>query len=407
MKALIVDDEKHVRDAIKLLVDWNSFGINTVLEAEDGESAMQIVAFEQPDLIFTDMMMPYRNGVELLKWLHSHSPNSKTIVISGHDDFEFVRSTVKLGGVDYILKPIDREQLEDAVNKAVTSLKETKQIQEQQFRKSMEINQFKPVFWDKMFSSLITDPLANPNINETVQMEFKLQHKLQKCSIAILSFDMIETSIREKFNSSMDLLFYALANICNEFLALNNRGFAFRYWNSESEILLLFWEQPDEIESIIHEIYEGIRNTMKARFDFGIGTAHFFPADLQLSYKEAKTALMQRDLLTRNRWIHRIRDKEYLIPTTLQLIDYEEQLRFAVRSGSETQIKAVIKDWIKDAKLLPHISMEQVELWRHEYNVLKARWLKHLFDGAIQEESHPLKTNDFIAPMDEEGRFSL
>lgn len=115
MKALIVDDEKHVRDAIRLLVDWDRYGIRTILEAPEGLTAIQLIEAEQPEIIFTNMLMPLMNGSELLEWIQEHAPHSKTIVISGHDDFGFVRHTIKYGGMDYILKPIDEAQLNEAV----------------------------------------------------------------------------------------------------------------------------------------------------------------------------------------------------------------------------------------------------------------------------------------------------
>ena len=74
---------------------------------------------EHPEIIMTDMMMPIMNGVKLLEWLHRHAPDAKTIVISGHDDFSLLRHTVKYGGTDYILKPIDPDQLNEALDKAI------------------------------------------------------------------------------------------------------------------------------------------------------------------------------------------------------------------------------------------------------------------------------------------------
>ncbi len=74
MKVLLVDDEKHVRDAIRLLVNWKQYGIETILEAQDGESAIEIVSSDHPEIIMTDMMMPIMNGVKLLEWLHTLCP---------------------------------------------------------------------------------------------------------------------------------------------------------------------------------------------------------------------------------------------------------------------------------------------------------------------------------------------
>ncbi len=144
MIAMIVDDEKHVRDAIKLLVPWTTFGIDTVLEAQDGAEAVEMLRQHRPQLVFTDMMMPLMNGMELMAWLSEHLPSAKTIVISGHDEFDLVRHAIKHGGVDYILKPIDAEQLVETTQKTVALIRKEQDERRQQQSLNMEMNQIKP-----------------------------------------------------------------------------------------------------------------------------------------------------------------------------------------------------------------------------------------------------------------------
>lgn len=104
MKVLIADDEKHVRDAIKMLADWDGHGVTGILEASDGQAAVELIAEESPQIVMTDMRMPRMDGTKLLEWIKDNRPDVKTIVISGYDDFELVRHTIRSGGLDYILK---------------------------------------------------------------------------------------------------------------------------------------------------------------------------------------------------------------------------------------------------------------------------------------------------------------
>ena len=94
MKAIIIDDEKHVREGLLLLAEWDQYGIHTILEAEDGEQAKKLIDEHRPEIIFTDMRMPKLDGISLLKWLHSSNIKSKTIVVSGYDDFEYMRNAI-------------------------------------------------------------------------------------------------------------------------------------------------------------------------------------------------------------------------------------------------------------------------------------------------------------------------
>lgn len=117
MKALIVDDESRVRKAIRLLVHWEEHGITDIQEADNGLKAIELIQQHRPNLVLLDMLMPLTNGLELMEWIHNHYPDTKFIVISGHDDFEFVRNTILYSGTDYILKPVDETAINAAVGK--------------------------------------------------------------------------------------------------------------------------------------------------------------------------------------------------------------------------------------------------------------------------------------------------
>lgn len=119
MKAIIIDDEKHVREGLLLLGEWEKHGIETILEAEDGNDAIKLISEHRPAIIFTDMRMPKRDGISLLKWIHSSELLSKTIVVSGYDDFDYMRNAITYKSFDYILKPIDPEILNETLDRAV------------------------------------------------------------------------------------------------------------------------------------------------------------------------------------------------------------------------------------------------------------------------------------------------
>ncbi len=124
MKAIIIDDEKHVREGLLLLAEWKRFGIDTIFEAKDGEEAMQLISKHQPEIIFTDMRMPKKDGISLLKWINKSGILSKTIVVSGYDDFEYMRNAIFYKSFDYILKPIEPDVLNETLEKAVNEWKE-------------------------------------------------------------------------------------------------------------------------------------------------------------------------------------------------------------------------------------------------------------------------------------------
>ncbi|CAM4056145.1 response regulator [Paenibacillus alkaliterrae] len=296
MKALIVDDERHVREAIHLLVDWESHGIREIREATDGETAINVIRAWKPEIIFTDMMMPGMDGCELLTWIQEHAPNSKTIVISGHDDFRLVRHTMNAGGLDYILKPIDADQLEEAVKQAVALWTEEDFTRNEQQSRNIEVNLLKPIYWEKMFTDLLQHPNAEGKLLSDIRREFPELATASVCSCSVISLHALDERIQTKYNNHRDLLFFSLTNICNEFLRNPCTGLAFRYWATEEEIVLLHWSGLDGLEERVYAINQAFQDTLGARFDIGIGTARPFPREVQYTYKEAKTALQQRNL---------------------------------------------------------------------------------------------------------------
>ncbi|MGG1551969.1 MULTISPECIES: response regulator [Paenibacillus] len=410
MKVLLVDDEKHVRDAIRLLVKWQQYGIDTILEAKDGEEAIQLVQQEQPEIIMTDMMMPVMNGVKLLEWLHANAPTAKTIVISGHDDFSLLRHTLKYGGMDYILKPIDPSQLNEALEKAITAWLKEEEQRHVSRELNIEVNSIKPMYWDKLLSSILAEPAAYEAAAEQLEKELRLPRGVQTCRVAILSLDTMERSVKNKFAQNLDLLIFSLINICNEFLTKNRRGFSFRHWNSQHEIVLLVWSELAELEDLLAAINEGMRAALHTRVDFGLGHVHPFPAGFQSAYQEARSALRQRNLKSKETWIHRFTPASKAAPQALAFNQFETGMQLAVQSGNIDQIGEAIQHFIDAVKDSDVVTPEQLDMWWSEYRVMLRRWAPQLVPAAREAELKELLLDDqasMIIPLDERGMLSL
>lgn len=412
MKALIVDDEQHVRDAIRLLIDWNEFGIGTLLEADNVASAMACVEREEPEIVFTDMLMPGPNGIRLLEWLAERYPRTKTVVISGHDDFEFVRNTVKFGGIDYILKPIVEEELRAAAAKAVDSRKREDLALQTSRERSIEVNQLKPVYWDKMFSNLAGDPSYYETIQSSLQREFGLTADTRECRVAVLSIAALDRVVRDKFASSPDLLFFTLSNICNELLREAAAGYAFRFWNSDSEIVLLLWRRLADAEALLGRINAGLFAALRGRAAFGLGSVRPFPGGVTESLREAQRALKRRNLLVRGGSVFAYSAAAAESPApTLRLDEYEAGIRLAVRSGREERIRHAVSGLFAAIRGLSSISEEQLELWKYEFALQRERWQQERFGGddAGRRPAPALSAAEltFEPPVAEDGTLAL
>ena len=110
-KVLLVDDEEEVRNAIEQRINWEELGFEVIGKAQNGVKAMEIAEKLQPDVVITDIKMPYMNGLQLSHKLKEEYPNIRIIIFSGYDEFEYAQEAVHIQAEEYILKPIDADKL--------------------------------------------------------------------------------------------------------------------------------------------------------------------------------------------------------------------------------------------------------------------------------------------------------
>ncbi|MFT3984436.1 MAG: response regulator [Lachnospiraceae bacterium] len=121
-QALIIDDEKPVRIAITALGDWKKYRILQLHYATNGKEGIACMRELHPEFVFVDMQMPLMNGIEFLEQARRDFPKSKYIVVSGYDEFHYAQAAIKNGAVDYLLKPINSEDLNTAIERAFIQL---------------------------------------------------------------------------------------------------------------------------------------------------------------------------------------------------------------------------------------------------------------------------------------------
>lgn len=126
---LIVDDESWTRETVKALVDIESLEITKLIEATNGEEAIKKIKTEKPDFIMTDMKMPGIDGIKLLEVIEKDYSDIPTIVLSGYQDFVYTRQAIKSGVIEYLPKPVDEIELNEALKKAVYEKKRRDQQQ--------------------------------------------------------------------------------------------------------------------------------------------------------------------------------------------------------------------------------------------------------------------------------------
>ena len=207
-KVLIVDDEKYVISLIEKLIDWEKLGMKVVGSAGDGMKGVELVEELKPDILIADVKMPGFDGISLVKRVREIDRDIKFIIISGHKKFEYAKSVMKYNVEDYILKPIDKEELEGILQKIRKELDEKSEQRknEGKINKWMDSNRLlmNDQFMEELYNkSLFSKKQSIEEINQRYFTE--LGNYVYRCAIIQLNGlnGTMEASFIEDFLSTL------------------------------------------------------------------------------------------------------------------------------------------------------------------------------------------------------------
>ncbi|RXZ02349.1 response regulator [Fictibacillus sp. S7] len=368
MKVLIIDDEKHVRDGIRLLGAWEENGIGEFYEAENGEDAIRLIQEHRPEIIFSDMKMPKMDGTQLLEWIKTNQPKSKTVVVTGYDDYHYMRKAIHFGSYDYLLKPIDPEILNQTLKNAVEEWKKEEADRKSKDSSYQMINEMKPVFRDRKLTQLVSSDSIKDELYKELGFQLSLTYM-----VALMRLD---GKTIKSFQGDRDLAYFTILNVINEILMDCDCGIGFRYLSSKGEIVLIFWNKLDQIEERLSEIHQTLKRVLNRSCPIAIGEAVTGTAGLLQSYQHAKQVLLSSNLLER-------KEKRVYGPDTVQVISpkslmsYSSDIEGGMMAGRIEAFDDLIEDVTNDFTENGYLSLKQLLHFENEYQVISNTWFKH------------------------------
>ncbi|MAT43434.1 MAG: hypothetical protein CL609_13950 [Anaerolineaceae bacterium] len=170
-KVFLVEDEIVTREGIRDNVDWKAAGFEFCGEASNGELALPLLDESKPDVLITDIKMPHMDGLQLSKIVRKHMPWIKVIILSGHDEFNFAQSAIKLGVTEYLLKPVSSHDLHITLTKLALSLDQEKQEREQLKSLKSKLEDNFALTQEKFLIRLVTGGISS---TEAVELSLQL-----------------------------------------------------------------------------------------------------------------------------------------------------------------------------------------------------------------------------------------
>ncbi|MBW7458771.1 response regulator, partial [Paenibacillus sepulcri] len=214
-RVLIIDDEEPLREAIRILGDWKNLGVEEILEATNGKDGLALLEQHRIDLVMVDMKMPEMDGVRFLQIIERDYPDLFAIVISGYNDFEYTRQAIHAKVVDYLLKPVNRADLNEALGKAIGVLAAKRKTQSEFITKNITLNMSLPKLKEKIYLSIIERSFKK-HTNEAFLPLIGADDAGGRFGAVVLRILNLEQILAGRFNGDIGLLHFAVANVIGD-----------------------------------------------------------------------------------------------------------------------------------------------------------------------------------------------
>ncbi|AZN42881.1 response regulator [Paenibacillus albus] len=340
-RVILVDDEEEVRESIRMKVDWSACGFDLVGTFEDGKDAWESFEQMRPDVVITDISMPYMDGLALAGKIVDRYRDVTIVIITGYDDFEYAQQAVKLKVQDFILKPFNYGEFVAMLGKLKGQLDEHQARIEDLTRLRSQLHESFPLLKEQFLERMVTTELSEEEIKHKFIL-FRLT--LPGPSAIALTLDIDEPV--------SELLRFAVFNIVQEIFEQENGGIVFRTKDERIGILLSGTAQSicTEAQKLAQQTVEAIEKYIKICVSVGIGRPYDAIARMAESHAGATAALEYRFLAGRSKIIS-IEDIAHgRGGSQVNQSAWERRLMSALKSGRPSDFNVELEAWIAELK---------------------------------------------------------
>ena len=359
-RIMLVDDEEEVRKAIIRKIAWEQLGFVMVGDAENGEDALEKLEQLEPDVVMTDIRMPYMDGLTLSARIRDKYPSLKILIFSGYDDFEYAKQAIKLNVTEYILKPVNGEELTQILNRIRISLDE-------EIEQRRNITALQKSYLGSL--PILRELFLNDLVRRTTDIDTVVP-KLREYGIDILDarkwlavvihIEQIEQSETQVLSQHQELIPISVRGLVEDHLKSYCRNAIF---NSADGITVIVAVDENNTQTglinLLNDICKESKRVLEVSITVGVGHSCNSLKEISRSYQSAVDALGYRAIVGIGKTIY-INDVEPVICGKLQLdVKSEAELTAAVKFGPKELISNVIQS------LVAH--MDEVKVHARQY----------------------------------------
>lgn len=351
LKLFLVEDEFVMREGIKNNIDWNSHGYEFCGEASDGELAFPMIQKLSPDIVITDIKMPFMDGLELSRLIKKELPFTEIIILSGYEDFEYAKEAIKIGVSQYLTKPINGEELlkeVDLLAEKISEKRKEREIREKYIREMEEnfLSERK-----NLFQYLVT---GSKSMSELLEISDKLNMDLSAIwyRVALVKIQSMNHA-RDEYSNS-------LVQIEQKLKAIDaDKGPLVFDRNLEGQALIFKADSREELDKIQNDYLNKMRDLLgeykQISYFVGIGMPVNRLSELPSSFEQASHAFAHRYLVKESCiWNyeemeqHVYHDEEFNISNVNPKQLDRSKLREFLKFGDKEEVIYFVEEYFKE-----------------------------------------------------------
>lgn len=357
MRLMIVDDDVIIRKGLSKNIAWAEHGFQLVGTAGDGEEGYRLFSEMHPDIVISDIKMPFMDGLEMSRKILGESSETKMILLTGYEEFEYAKQALEIKVFDFILKPVDLEQLLNTAKRAATALKAERKVKR-------SLRESRPLLKQQFLTNLLNGkyPLESEAAAEAAFLEIPFQSD---------TFTVFLIKVDEYFNpkifpdiEAQEVTKLNIVNLCREYLPAESGEIL--SLGGDEVALISCTKSEDTSSQDALALGELLKNALNVRFDLsvtiGIGKTRKGFTGIADSFKEASAATEFRHIIGKNQVLP-VEDTGMPVGgKRFDLPEFDKTLGVKVKMGLIAESLAIV-DAI-EAKLLerPFVSLSAVRL---------------------------------------------
>lgn len=346
IKVFLAEDEFIIRDAIKKSIDWKKEGYEFVGEASDGELAYPMIMKEKPDILITDIKMPFMDGLELGEIVKKELPETKILILSGYNDFDFAQKAIEIGITDYLLKPISAERLLEAIGNVSKQIMREREEKQLLLRYSQETQENKERERQNFINKILSEDMS---MREVLKQGEELGLNLSAQMYNVMLFQIYEDAREDKREETMEVygqIETLMRQMSGVYIFRNGiRGWIFLYMANDEE------EIKSQIEKVKEKIQQLLADTEISYFG-GIGKIVSRLRELKQSYWDAEKAIASRFTREGNQIISledmevREKDEDLEIENLGAIKKERELMEVFLKNGTQEEVEGFVENFL-------------------------------------------------------------